>query len=180
MKTKVIAKINEIEIFVSADNKLIPVRPLCELLGIDSEGQRQRILRDEIFGSTAFTIKAVAADGKEREMLCLPPKYLLGWLFTVDTSKINNNAKEAVIRYKKECLDVLYEHFFGKMAKREQSLRYTLELRNEMDAIVANPMRTLDDFDRYLEISKELKRQEAIRKALTKDTVNGMKDLFQS
>ena len=44
------------------------IRPICEALGVDPEGQRQRIERDEILGPTACMIKAVAGDGKDREM----------------------------------------------------------------------------------------------------------------
>jgi hypothetical protein len=50
---------------------LVPVRPVCDVLGVDWEGQRQRIARDNVLGSTACEIKAVARDGKRRKMSAL-------------------------------------------------------------------------------------------------------------
>ena len=68
MDTKIIARVNNVDILSTSDEQLIAIRPICEALGIDPEGQRQRIERDEILGSTMVMITTVAADGKEREM----------------------------------------------------------------------------------------------------------------
>lgn len=65
MDTKLIARVNNVDIIATSDEQMVAVRPICEALGIDWEGQRQRIERDEILSSTAFIIKAVAADGKK-------------------------------------------------------------------------------------------------------------------
>ncbi|NJL06250.1 MAG: hypothetical protein HC911_15365 [Chloroflexaceae bacterium] len=39
---------------------LVPVRPVCDVLGVDWEGQRQRIARDEVLGSTVVEMTTVA------------------------------------------------------------------------------------------------------------------------
>lgn len=111
METKIIARVNGVDIMSTSDEQLIPIRPICEALGIDAEGQRQRIERDEIIGSTACIIKAVAADGKERIMSAIPYMYVFGWLFSIDTSKVSEEARPAVLRYKEECYRALYRHF---------------------------------------------------------------------
>jgi hypothetical protein len=69
-KTRTLATINSVAIqMVENDgNKLIPVKPVCEALGIDPEAQRQRIERDKILSSVACVIKATGADGKQYEM----------------------------------------------------------------------------------------------------------------
>jgi hypothetical protein len=54
------------------------MRPIVEALGLDWEGQRQRIQRDDVL-STAFIMQAVdgvAADNKNREMLAIPAGHL--------------------------------------------------------------------------------------------------------
>ena len=66
MDTKIIAKANNVDILSTSDEQLVAISPICEALGIDPEGQRQRIERDEILGPTTCIIKAVAADGKKR------------------------------------------------------------------------------------------------------------------
>lgn len=111
MGTKIIARVNNVDILSTSDEQMVAIRPICEALGIDWEGQRQRIERDEILSSTAFTIKAVAADGKEREMTAVPYMFIFGWLFSIDVSKVNEVAKESVLKYKMECYKALFEHF---------------------------------------------------------------------
>lgn len=88
-----------------------PVKPLCELLGLDWEAQRQRITRDEVLGATTCMIQAVGADGRLREMLCLPLDYLNGWLFGVQVSLIRPELRERLILYKRECYRALAREF---------------------------------------------------------------------
>lgn len=114
METKVITRINNVDIVATSDEQYMPIRPICEALGVDPEGQRQRIERDEILSSTTFVIKAVAADGKEREMFCIPFAYIFGWLFSIDDSRVSEDVHDAVIQYKRECYDALYKHFTAK------------------------------------------------------------------
>lgn len=111
METKIIARVNNVDIVSTSDEQLVAIKPICEAIGIDWEGQRQRIERDEILSSTACMIKAVANDGKEREMIAVPYMFIFGWLFSIDASKVNENAKDTVIRYKMECYKALFEHF---------------------------------------------------------------------
>ena len=50
METRVITRINEVEILASRDNQYVPIRPICQALGIDPEGQRQKIhVRNPIY-----------------------------------------------------------------------------------------------------------------------------------
>ncbi|NDV96462.1 KilA-N domain-containing protein [Dysgonomonas sp. 521] len=67
---------------------------------------------------------------------------------------------------------------FGKHAEREQSFKRTIELQKEMNLLVEKSEKTGGDFDRYLEINRELRKEKAIRKSLTKDSINEMGDLF--
>jgi hypothetical protein len=38
-------------------------------------GQQEKIYKDEIMGSSTKLIEVVAADGKQREMFCIPLEY---------------------------------------------------------------------------------------------------------
>lgn len=111
MNTKIIARVNNVDILSTSDEQMVAIRPICEASGIDVNGQRQRIDMDEILGSTACMIHAVAADGKGREMYAIPFRYVFGWLFSIDPSKVNDTARECVLKYKQECYDTLYNHF---------------------------------------------------------------------
>jgi hypothetical protein len=126
MKTIEITKINNVSIIIGNDaERQVPVKPICDALGIDVDSQRKRIERDEILSSTTVIMTAVAADGKEREMLCLPLKYVFGWLFSIDTSRVNEDSRPLVIKYKMECYNALYEYFssYAKFVKQKQELQ---------------------------------------------------------
>lgn len=112
METKFISRVNNVDIVAANDaENFVPIKPICEALGIDANGQKQRIERDEILGSTACMIHAVASDGKDREMYAIPFRFVFGWLFSIDASKVREDAQEVVIKYKMECYNALYEYF---------------------------------------------------------------------
>ena len=111
METKIIARVNNVDIVYTSDVQVIAIKLRCEALGIDWSSQKQRIERDEILASTMVMITTVAADGKDREMCAVPYMFVFGWLFSIDASKVNEDVKESVLKYKMECYKVLFEHF---------------------------------------------------------------------
>lgn len=68
---------------------------------------------------------------------------------------------------------------FGKHVEREQSLERTLLLKNELHELSLKEDKTGADFERYLKIDAELKREKAIRANLTRETVTEMQSLFE-
>lgn len=184
MKNTTITTINNIAITISEGDKgiLVPIKPICEALGVAFRSQYEKIKNDEILGSTVMLSMTVGADNKEREMVCLPSEYIFGWLFTINPNNVNPDARETVISYKHECYHALYNYFFEKSEKyqaREKSLERTIGLQTEQATIRANPYKTAADFDRYLEIEFELGRETAIRKSMTRDSISNIKTLFE-
>lgn len=119
-----IGKINGVEIYAIEKEDgtiLVPIRPICTALGIDDKTQRDKINEDEDLSSTGGIIPSVGADGKEREMFCLPKRYIYGWLFTISPSKVAPEARETVRRYRRQCYDALSDYFDGK-SRRQQDL----------------------------------------------------------
>ena len=57
METKIVARVNGVDIISMSDEQMVPIRPICELLGVDVDSQRKRIERDEILGSTAVIMQ---------------------------------------------------------------------------------------------------------------------------
>ena len=132
METKTIVRVNNVDIIATSDEQLIAIRPICAALGVDVDSQRKRIERDEILGPTAVMMTVVAADRKEREMYCIPLRYVFGWLFSIDTSRVNEEARLAVAAYKKECYDALYQHFFGTQRRQLEQNRQEIALLEEL------------------------------------------------
>lgn len=107
-----VATINGTQIVVIENGeKRVAVKPICQILGVDSQKQIERIKADEILGQL-YTIRyATGSDGKRYEMGTIPFKFVFGWLFSINIKKVAPEAREAVIRYKLECYNALYEHF---------------------------------------------------------------------
>jgi len=88
----------------------VPIRPVCDNLGITLAGQRERINRDPVLAEAVSSV-SVTLTQQAREMLCLPLKYIPGWLFGVNVNRVKPELRDNVIRYQKECYDVLSEAF---------------------------------------------------------------------
>ncbi len=112
---EVVATINNIEILVVDVNgqKRVPVKPICDALGIVSNSQIERIKNDPILGSTHMMSISVGADEKDRSMFTIPLMYTFGWLFRIDSMNVKEEARESVLKYQIECYKALYEYFEG-------------------------------------------------------------------
>lgn len=92
----------------------VAMKPICENIGLQWEGQYQRIKRHAVLSSTMCMTHMVAEDGKQREMLMLPLDYLNGWLFGVDASRVKPEIRPRLLEYQRECFKVLSNHFMPK------------------------------------------------------------------
>lgn len=138
--TNPITKINGVEIVaVEQDGDIfVPIRPICQAIGVDFAAQRQRINRHYLLASTVVTITTVAGDEKDREMVCLPLKYIYGWLFSIDATLVSDKARPSVEKYQAECYDVLYEHFTGTMRRTIETNNAEIELLKEINTAIAD------------------------------------------
>lgn len=123
MKQQSITRINGVDIVTVEENGaiLVPIKPICTALGINAKAQRDKIHQDETLESVGVLSTPTGADGKQYEMFCLPLKYIFGWLFTIQPDRVAPDAREAVINYRRECYDVLYDYFSGG-ARRQQEM----------------------------------------------------------
>ena len=112
-KSKIVKFNNQhIPVYFVGDKPFVAMKPICENIGLDWDGQRQRIKRNHVLNSTACMIKVVAEDGRVREMLSLPLQFLNGWLFGVDSKRVKSErAKEYLFKYKMECYQALNNYW---------------------------------------------------------------------
>ena len=143
METKTVAKINQVEIQMVSNTKerLVPIKPICEALGIDVEPQRRKLNEDDFLSSVATSGVATGSDGKQYEMLCLPLEFIFGWLFTINPKNVKEEAREAVSKYRIECYRALYKHFSSqaeflseKQSLLDQQLEYVEMVKNEFSS----------------------------------------------
>lgn len=140
----------------------VGMKALCEQMGLDWEGQRQRVSRDETLNSTACVIKVVATDGKSREMVCLPLDMINGWLFGIDASRVKEDIRARVLAYQRECYVVLYNYWHGKgsygtltpadeIRYLNQRLSLLQALQRSREAVVRQEI-----YDQYRHVSERL------------------------
>lgn len=121
MNKQVITTVNGIEIVAVTDesyNTLVPIKPICDAIGVAFERQFSKLKEHEILAPTVTLRVMVAADGKQREMVCLPLEFVYGWIFTINTKNVSKEAHDSVLRYQLECYQALYTHFAGSLRRR--------------------------------------------------------------
>ena len=114
METRVLAKVNNVSIVLTRDEnnrKLIPIKPVCDALGIDEDVQNRKLKEDDFLSSVATLSVATGADGKQYEMVCLPYEFIFGWLFTINPKNVKEEARETVKKYRIECYKALFYWF---------------------------------------------------------------------
>ena len=76
--TVVVAKINGVDILASqVELGLVPVKPICEALGVDLKGQREKLNSNPLYSQVGVLSPSTGADGKQYDMHCLPFEYCL-------------------------------------------------------------------------------------------------------
>ena len=137
---QLISKINGVDIVtVERDGEIfVPIKPICEAIGIDFATQYRKIQSEEIISATVVIMTMVAADESSRDMVCLPLKYVYGWLFTINPGKVAPEAREAVSRYRRECYDVLYEHFAGSMRRTIETNNAEIALLQQINSAISD------------------------------------------
>jgi hypothetical protein len=92
----------------------VAMKPICENIGLDWDGQRQKINRHPILSKGKVMITA-PSNGGLQEMLMLPVNFLNGWLFGIDSNRVKPEIRDRLIAYQTECFEVLANHFMPKV-----------------------------------------------------------------
>lgn len=157
---KTVARINNVDIVIFENGeKLVPVKPICEALGIDYPSQFSKLKTDPILMSTVVLSPMVGADGKDREMFCLPLKYVFGWLFRIDSRNVKEESRDSVLQYQRMCYDVLYDYFssYAEFVEQKQhAIEEQLKLVADAKFKFRNAKSVLDDADKRLNVLRKL------------------------
>jgi hypothetical protein len=145
----------------------VPVRPLCEYLGLSWGSQRNRIMRDPVLSVEAkgvFIMNTPSASGRgggRQSMLALPLEFLHGWLFGVDASRARPELREKLTSYRRECFRVLWSAFRAD-AVLGRGPRTTAEARDVGLAVARQAEQQLADEDRLATTEVRLDRAAAV------------------
>lgn len=162
MEQKIITKINGIEIVtVNQDGgTFVPIKPICTAIGIDFAAQYNKIQSDEFLQPVIAIIATTGADGKTYDMVCLPLKYVYGWLATINPGKVAPDARETVTQYRRQCYDILYEHFTCSMKRTIETNNAEIELLRQINSAISDEKEARD---RRKKAEKDLDKLRAAR-----------------
>ena len=100
------------------DTVYVPLRPICDVLGVSWSAQRQRINRDAVLSDMIVQVtvqdaqnEASGGKAQNRQMVALPLEYINGWLFGISANRVKGEVREALIRYQRDCHKVLADAF---------------------------------------------------------------------
>jgi hypothetical protein len=91
----------------------VPIRPICDYLGLSWSGQRERTMRDPVLSEAVRFVRVTRTNSKggNPEVLALPLDMLPGWLFGISAARVREALRDKIIRYQRDCFRVLWETF---------------------------------------------------------------------
>lgn len=143
-------------LFTSVDGvTYVAIKPICQALNIDYSAQLLRVKNDPLLGSEYGVYHIQVGNLQGRKYTCIPEKYIYGFLFS-----INSNNPE-FIEFKKECYNLLYNHFHGVISRRKELLLGQAEVTIKIDELKTKLYKSVE--------YKELIELEAKKKLFSKE-----------
>ena len=174
---------NEIRKFLEFNGKVIyflskdatywiAIKPICEALNVDYIRQFKNLKEHHFLSQLLSEQTMVATDGKLRKMVCLPEKFVYGWLFSI------NSESEELKLYQFKCYEVLYDYFHGTLVKRHEILSER-ELSQAKKVELADKLRqSSPEFEQYEALSKKVSSCNKSLKAMDTSLLQGQMQLF--
>jgi hypothetical protein len=117
---------------------IVAVKPIIDRLGLDWNGQYQRMKRDELLAEGMCVI-TIPSPGGPQDSVGLPLNLIPGFLFGISAERIADpTARQMVVAYKRECHEVLFRHFYGKAEAPDPSADWDWdEINRKLHAVQA-------------------------------------------
>ncbi|WP_188092600.1 RhuM family protein [Azospirillum sp. B21] len=133
----------------------VPLKPICDNLGIDWSSQHKRVKRDPVLNEGMVNL-TMPSKGGAQEMACLPLEYLNGWLFGISDNAVSEGVKDRLLMYKRECYSALSSYFSRGFAIDEKRIETDEDAREALISRLRK-LRTEDKalYKRILDAIKE-------------------------
>jgi len=150
----------------------VPIRPICDQLGLTWSGQFERIKRDPILSEVTQGVRVIRTPdrGGEQEMLCIPIEYLNGWLFGVSAARVKDALRDKLLRYQRDCYKVLWGAF-------QPGVIEALRQRLEQDSVAGDLEHVRLAVDGVLDYLWRHEQHEQVVRQLLETLRRGMRDL---
>lgn len=95
------------------DGIFVAIKPINDSLGLNWRRQLERLKSDPVLGK-GMSLVDIPSPGGAQETTVLRLNLIPGWLFKIDSRRVNDASKAKLIAYQEECYAVLHAHFFGQ------------------------------------------------------------------
>lgn len=131
MKPQNFLSFNEKTIYFKevANEYWIAIKPICEALDINYNRAYQNISEDENLSQLLSKQTMLDTLGRSQEMVCLPEKYIYGWLFSL------RSKSEVLKQYQMKCYEVLYNYFNGALLGRKKLLEKQANTQKKIERV---------------------------------------------
>lgn len=131
----------------------VPIRHMCDVLGVNYQGQIDRIRRDAVLSKYEMQLNVARDEGRggEQATNCLMLKFVPGWLFGISSQRVREDVREKLERFQEEVYDVIWAAFRGEIEGNDAT---TSQGVDELEAIaqmglaiyrLARQQRAIDD-----------------------------------
>ena len=149
----------------------IALKPLCEAIGINYKRAHSNLMTDPILGPASSNQRMQIIEDQSRYLTCLPENLIYGWIFSIESKS------PSIVEYKRECYDVLFNHFHGAITRRSELIiekAKTQQKRIEIEKILGYN----EKFVLYNDLkAKEARIGKAIKEADAEEIANHL-ELF--
>ncbi len=102
-----------IAIRLEGEGLAVPVRTICQALGLDVDNQSAR-LRDHDVLAQGLRIVRVRSGDRLRSLVAILHKYIPFWLATISPNQVNADSRPKLMRYQIELVDLLAVLYSGE------------------------------------------------------------------
>lgn len=112
------------------EGTMVAIKPLCSALGIVWGRQAEKIQDNPRFNCTHMCM--VGADGKLREMVCLPAEQVPDWINSINSNKVASEKRLALLELQKFFQYALNEFTRGRYVTQDQHHKDMQEIREQL------------------------------------------------
>lgn len=89
----------------------VPIKPMCQSLGIDVDGQRRK-LADADWASTEIISVQMPGDDQRRDVVALDADHIPMWLATIQVNRVAEESRPTLIAFQREAAAALRDYFY--------------------------------------------------------------------
>lgn len=99
-------------LFVADDpTPWVPIRPICQALGIDDKTQRRKLQSHPTFAPVGGEMTSTGPDGKTYKMFSLPAPFAMGWLLNIHPDKVAPKVRATLVAFQRDAFNLLWEAY---------------------------------------------------------------------